>query len=44
MVNKSVVIFGGHMSVINHYGDGKRKYISTTTTTNSDLKLKVKIK
>lgn len=43
MVNKSVVIFGGHMSVINHYGDGKRKYISTTTT-NSDLKLKVKIK
>ncbi len=42
MVNKSVVIFGGHMSVINHYGDGKRKYISTTT--NSDVKLKVKVK
>jgi len=42
MVNKSVVIFAGHMSVINHYGDAKRKYISTTT--NSDVKLKVKVK
>jgi len=42
MVNQSVVIFGGHISVITHHSGNKRKYISTTT--NSDLKLKVKVK